>query len=359
LLLSLSFFSNEKKDKDSNNHELKQSLIYSKFLIVDLAGSERLSDKNSKRTMEGANINKSLLSLGNCINILSDSTKKGCFIPYRDSKLTRLLKDSLGGNIMTVMVACISPSYYQIDETLSTLKYSSRARKIKKKVSKNVKEVDIHITQYKDIIDSLKLEVENLKEIIRQQTTRLANETEKLIKKNINASMNNFKILEESLRDQNSIVNSNLNTTKDEFNNTVKINTQPKNNENEKEKEKNNNKKEEPLLVNIDLNLDIEEIENKIDILNKNKEILENKIENAVSLNILYNETNGFDKINNKNTNKSITEENKNITNSQMNINTNIQNDIQNDLDIQLATIKLTYERYLELINEKLVENIE
>jgi len=60
--------------------------------------------------VEGANINKSLLALANCINILSDKRKKGAFVPYRDSKLTRLLKDSLGGNTKSIMVACISPN---------------------------------------------------------------------------------------------------------------------------------------------------------------------------------------------------------------------------------------------------------
>lgn len=81
--------------------------------MVDLAGSERasVSDNRGMRLIEGANINKSLLSLGTCINILSDSNKKGAFVPYRDSKLTRLLKESLGGNTKTVMVSCISSSY--------------------------------------------------------------------------------------------------------------------------------------------------------------------------------------------------------------------------------------------------------
>lgn len=87
------------------------------------------------RSQEGANINKSLLALGTCINILSDKTKKGCFVPYRDSKLTRLLKDSLGGNIMTGMISCVSPSYLTYDDTMNTLKYSSRARTIQKKVN--------------------------------------------------------------------------------------------------------------------------------------------------------------------------------------------------------------------------------
>lgn len=119
------------------------------------------------RTHEGSNINKSLLSLGNCINILSDPSKKGSFIPYRDSKLTRLLKDSLGGNIMTVMIACVSPSWMFYDETINTLKYATRARKIQKKLKKNVLEVEAHISQYKDIIDNLKHEITQLNNIIK------------------------------------------------------------------------------------------------------------------------------------------------------------------------------------------------
>jgi kinesin family protein 18/19 len=84
--------------------------------------------------LEGANINRSLLALGNCINILSDKNRKGNHVPFRDSKLTRLLKDSLGGNTRTVMIACISPSSLCFEETLNTLNYASRAQNIKTKV---------------------------------------------------------------------------------------------------------------------------------------------------------------------------------------------------------------------------------
>lgn len=87
------------------------SVIVAKLSLVDLAGSEKQSvyaENRGIRNFEGSNINKSLLTLGNCINILS--AKKG-FVPYRDSKLTRLLKDSLGGNTRTSMIACISPSH--------------------------------------------------------------------------------------------------------------------------------------------------------------------------------------------------------------------------------------------------------
>ncbi len=99
---------------------------------MDLAGSERaaVTENRGQRMIEGANINRSLLALGNCINILSDSKKKGSFVPYRDSKLTRLLKDSLGGNTKSIMIACISPSMLAYEETINTLKYASRARNI-------------------------------------------------------------------------------------------------------------------------------------------------------------------------------------------------------------------------------------
>ena len=109
----------------------------SKLNIIDLAGSEK--GTSSARLgigsqFEGGNINKSLLTLGNCINILADKSKRGCFVPYRDSKLTRLLKDSLGGNTRTIMIACISPSSLFYDETINTLTYASRALTIKNKV---------------------------------------------------------------------------------------------------------------------------------------------------------------------------------------------------------------------------------
>ena len=94
--------------------------------MIDLAGSERAATTENKgqRMIEGANINRSLLSLGNCINILSDKGKAGSFVSYRDSKLTRLLKDSLGGNTKTLMIACVNPSYIAYEETINTLKYA-------------------------------------------------------------------------------------------------------------------------------------------------------------------------------------------------------------------------------------------
>ncbi len=122
-------------EKRNRAKDVVDSYTQSKLCLVDLAGSERAATSENRgiRQVEGANINRSLLALGNCINILSDAHKRGAFVPYRDSKLTRMLKDSLGGNTRTIMIACVSPSYMAYEETINTLKYAARARKIKRK----------------------------------------------------------------------------------------------------------------------------------------------------------------------------------------------------------------------------------
>ena len=86
--------------------------LQGKLSLIDLAGSERgnVTENRGIRLREGAKINTSLLALANCINALGDKTKKGFFVPFRDSKLTRMLKDSLGGNCKTVMIATCSPA---------------------------------------------------------------------------------------------------------------------------------------------------------------------------------------------------------------------------------------------------------
>ncbi|EAT34342.1 AAEL013401-PA, partial [Aedes aegypti] len=106
-------------------------------LSMDLAGSERAASTKGIgiRFKEGANINKSLLALGNCINKLADGLKH---IPYRDSNLTRILKDSLGGNCQTLMIANVSPSSLTYDDTYNTLKYASRAKKIRTTLRQNI-----------------------------------------------------------------------------------------------------------------------------------------------------------------------------------------------------------------------------
>lgn len=109
---------------------------YGKATFVDLAGSERLKESNSKGGMvkETGNINKSLFVLGKVISTLTDKkTANTHHIPYRDSKLTMLLSDSIGGTAKTLMIACVSPSSTYADETMSTLNYASRTMNIKNK----------------------------------------------------------------------------------------------------------------------------------------------------------------------------------------------------------------------------------
>ncbi|XP_077796392.1 kinesin-like protein KIF7 isoform X9 [Macaca mulatta] len=114
-------------------------LLVSKFHFVDLAGSERVLKTGStgERLKESIQINSSLLALGNVISALGDPQRRGSHIPYRDSKITRILKDSLGGNAKTVMIACVSPSSSDFDETLNTLNYASRAQNIRNRATVN------------------------------------------------------------------------------------------------------------------------------------------------------------------------------------------------------------------------------
>uniref|UniRef100_A0A8C3GCL3 Kinesin family member 4 n=1 Tax=Cyclopterus lumpus TaxID=8103 RepID=A0A8C3GCL3_CYCLU len=118
----------------------KADSVVSKLHLVDLAGSERQKKTKAEgdRLKEGISINRGLLSLGNVISALGDESKKSSFVPYRDSKLTRLLQDSLGGNSHTLMIACISPADSNMEETINTLRYADRARKIKNKPVVNV-----------------------------------------------------------------------------------------------------------------------------------------------------------------------------------------------------------------------------
>ncbi|KAM6352040.1 kinesin-like protein KIF19 isoform 3-T5 [Alca torda] len=139
-----------------------------KLFMVDLAGSERAAQTQNrgKRMKEGAHINRSLLALGNCINALSEKGgSRAHFVNFRDSKLTRLLKDSLGGNSRTVMIAHISPASTSFEESRMTLIYAYRAKNIKTQVKCNLQNVD----QYTSIIADLRRETERLKERVKNQ----------------------------------------------------------------------------------------------------------------------------------------------------------------------------------------------
>ncbi|XP_042399848.1 kinesin-like protein KIN-4A [Zingiber officinale] len=143
--------------------EINEDFLCAKLHLVDLAGSERAKRTGSDglRFKEGVHINKGLLALGNVISALGDERKRkeGAHVPYRDSKLTRLLQDSLGGNSRTVMIACISPADINAEETLNTLKYANRARNIENKPIVNRNPISDEIQRMRQHIESLQAEL--------------------------------------------------------------------------------------------------------------------------------------------------------------------------------------------------------
>lgn len=130
-----------------------------KLNLVDLAGSERQSKTGATgdRLKEATKINLSLSALGNVISALVDGKSK--HVPYRDSKLTRLLQDSLGGNTKTLMIAALSPAADNYEETLSTLRYANRAKNIKNKPKINEDPKDAMLRELQEEIKLLKLQL--------------------------------------------------------------------------------------------------------------------------------------------------------------------------------------------------------
>ncbi|UYV76394.1 hypothetical protein LAZ67_14000274 [Cordylochernes scorpioides] len=145
------------------------ALRVGKLCMVDLAGSERAAhtQNTGKRLVEGAHINKSLLALGNCINALAERGVR--YVNFRDSKLTRLLKETLSGNCRTVMVAHVSPSGLHVEESRNTLVYADRAKNITNKVHSNVRDVTYHVAQYQTIISELRSEITRLQDQLEQR----------------------------------------------------------------------------------------------------------------------------------------------------------------------------------------------
>ena len=333
----------EKKiKKEEDNYEI----YFSKFLVVDLAGSERGMERGRRRE-EGVNINKSLFTLGSCLNILSEKSNMGKFVPYRDSKLTRLLKDSLGGNILTVMLACISPLSSSYDETLNTLNYAFKTKKITKKVMKNIKEIDINNFQYKEIIETLKNEIMQLKKIIKNQELKLKekiiNDKEETNKENININEN--EIMEKKI---NPINKENLKSAESHGKFESKNLTELSDNNNyqvieENEDFKTPNSEREVTYKEKEFKqkFDVNNIDQEINIDNYNKYIDE----------IINNELN----LNNLNKQIESIKRDKNLLESYL-----VKDNIKNELLInKYNSIKAIYDKFIEIINEKLVENIE
>ncbi|XP_049639721.1 kinesin-like protein KIF21A isoform X4 [Suncus etruscus] len=151
----------ENKEVSESSQMNEFETLTAKFHFVDLAGSERLkrTGATGERAKEGISINCGLLALGNVISALGDKSKRATHVPYRDSKLTRLLQDSLGGNSQTIMIACVSPSDRDFMETLNTLKYANRARNIKNKVVINQDRASQQISALRGEIARLQVEL--------------------------------------------------------------------------------------------------------------------------------------------------------------------------------------------------------
>ncbi|XP_055634396.1 kinesin-like protein KIF14 [Toxorhynchites rutilus septentrionalis] len=163
VVLNLSEVASSENKDTKNIPQTKRS----KISLVDLAGSERVSHTcaSGSRLKEGVSINKSLLTLGKVISSLADSKKNpATYIPYRDSVLTWLLRENLGGNSRTVMLATISPAATHLDETLATLRYACQARTI-------VNRVKVNEDPHDRIIRELRAEVERL-QVLRQDYER-------------------------------------------------------------------------------------------------------------------------------------------------------------------------------------------
>jgi len=151
--------------------------------LVDLAGSEKSKQSGAigERLKEGSAINLSLTVLGNCISILAEKAankKKNAVVPYRDSNLTRILQNALGGNSKTIMVCAVSPSSLNFEETLGTLRYAERAKKI---VNKAVVNESVH----EKIIRELKEENDRLKKLLESSGAANIEELQSLMSQNM------------------------------------------------------------------------------------------------------------------------------------------------------------------------------
>ena len=337
----------EKKLKKSEDN---YQIYFSKFLVVDLAGSERGMERG-KRREEGVNINKSLFTLGSCLNILSEKSNTGKFVPYRDSKLTRLLKDSLGGNILTVMLACISPCPAGYDETLNTLNYAFKAKKITKKVMKNIKEIDINNLQYKEMIDNLKSEIMQLKKVIKNQEIKLKekiiNNRDEINTEYINSSEK--EILENKLEiKENEKTKTNDNHIKYDSLNFMDFSDNNKNISNFLDKNEINSPINDRVIIVKEKNIKDNRNNTKINDINEKINI---QIYNKYLEEIINNEIN----INNINQQIEKIKKDKKLLETFL-----VKDNIKNDALLnKYNLLKNIYDKYIEIINEKLIENIE
>ena len=313
-----------KIEKNFEHKTNKEHLMTSSYLyLVDLAGSERVNKTNAKlmRLEEAKKINYSLLVLGNCIQSLTDN--KSSHVSYRDSKLTRLLQESLGGNAKTSLIVTISPSNYNAEETVSSLNFAVRAMKVQNKPTINkTEDYQAQLIKLQEDFDKLqekysklKIDYENILEenqkfkngetYIDLQRKSIKNRIQKGMKEEDNKNLDENEIKEESMRKLNEDFKKMETFYRDliekktmEFQNTFKqIEI-----ENSKKEQENENLKNE---INK-LNQKIKDLEgNNLDLKNTN-EGLQNSLMDALSKNeeltnqlSKYNQKNEINKSNN------------------------------------------------------------
>ncbi|KAG2374362.1 hypothetical protein C9374_010932 [Naegleria lovaniensis] len=182
---------------------------YGSIRFVDLAGSEKLKISKSKSVTETSSINKSLLTLGKVISLLSSPKKDNPYIPYRDSKLTKLLMDSLGGESKTLMIACLTPSSKYAEETLKTLIYAGRVKKIKNIPISKMDPKEKYILKLKEEIKLLRDEVA----LYKAKALTVSPKTEKSFRHEVKSSVVEFPLVERkrvSAKNMESITNEPL-----------------------------------------------------------------------------------------------------------------------------------------------------
>ena len=210
-VVEISIINDQNKNPESNVINK-----YGKFILVDLAGFEKVT--KVKPDSDNFYINKSLFTLSTCINGLINNHNKN-YIPWRDSKLTMILKDYLSGNSKIVMIANISPSFYVIEETFNTLNFAKKIKKVKTNAQKNVETEDFRINKFDSIIDSLKDQITNVKKEISFND------------KMNNSMINSFEKKNESLdegseTEGNEILQKFIGEIKEHFNKEIELNKQ-------------------------------------------------------------------------------------------------------------------------------------
>ena len=305
-------------DKESNSHVMTESYLY----LVDLAGSERVTKTNAKedRLKEAKKINYSLLVLGNCIQSLIDP--KNSHISYRDSKLTRILQESLGGNAKTSLIVTISPSSYNTEETVSSLNFGARAMKVKNKpIINQTVDYQAQLIKLQEDYDKLNDDYSKLKieyDIVCEENEKLKNNDNLIeVKKNnimeqlrntdnligsitsLNNEDNNKNLIEQQkIIDELNSINLNLKNEMENLQNYYSEEIQKKENEYNilmKKAEKENYYMEEVIEELKNNNYNLQNQKNKLE--EELKEIIEEKEELLNSLHDIYqkNESMNFE----------------------------------------------------------------